>query len=321
MRLTTNIKFILSLVLIVDALCLSGAAADESDKVVLQVDPAEIIAYKGREFLTQDEIDAAFSKIPEKDRLRFIRDGARVDQLINSILQRKVIASAARTAGYDQNPMIVERMELAAQKELAEAWLQQVKKDAPAADYEVLAYEDYLAHPDVYRTEEIVDVSHILIGTEDRSFEDALLLAKVLKAQLDEDPSRFDALVMEYSDDPAKSANGGRYPEMHRGQMVVTFERSAYAMDREGQISEPVKTEYGYHIIRLNKRYGNTVSEYDEVKSAAIDRVKRAYLENYSQNYLRKMLKDPIVIPDGAVEIMAKRHFGEELELAPVFEK
>jgi peptidyl-prolyl cis-trans isomerase C len=108
---------------------------------------------------------------------------------------------------------------------------------------------------------------------------------------------------------------------MHRGQMVVTFERSAYAMDREGQISEPVKTEYGYHIIRLNKRYGNTVSEYDEVKSAAIDRVKQAYLENYSQNYLRKMLQDPIVIPDGAVEIMAKRHFGEELELAPVFEK
>ena len=50
MRLTTNIKFILSLVLIVDALCLSGAAADESDKVVLQVDPAEIIAYKGRSF-------------------------------------------------------------------------------------------------------------------------------------------------------------------------------------------------------------------------------------------------------------------------------
>lgn len=322
MRLPISTKVCLSLVLIINALCLTEVVADESDQPVPgEVDPAEVMAYKGDAVLSQLAIDAAFSRIPEKDRLRFIRDGARVDQLINSLLQRKVISSEARKAGFDQDPMIKERMTLAAQKELAEAWLQQVMKDAPGVDYETLAYEDYLANPDVYRTEEIVDISHILIGTEERSLEQAEQLARELKVQLDKDPGGFDALVKEYSDDPSKSFNHGKFPNMRRGQMVASFERAAYAMDHEGQISEPVRTEYGYHIIRLNGRHGNTVPEYDKVKSAAIERVKQIHLEEYKQDYLRKMLNDPIVIPDGAVEIMAKRHFGENLELAPVFEE
>jgi hypothetical protein len=71
----------------------------------------------------------------------------------------------------------------------------------------------------------------------------------------------------------------------------------------------------------LNKRYGNVVPEYNEVKSDAIARVKAKYLENYRQNFLRKLLSDPIVIPEAAVEIMAKRHFGENLELAPDYQE
>jgi len=321
MWLTLNKRLLQSLVLTIGALCLAGAVANEPTQEELKVDPAEIIAYKGNVMLTQDEIDAAFSKVPEKDRLRFIRDGGRVDQLIKSLLQRKVIASEARKAGFDREPMTVERMSLAAQKELAEAWLQHLLEDAPPADYEALAYEDYLANPDAYRSEEIVDVSHILIGTETRTAEEAEQLANVLKAKIDEDPSSFDALVIEYSDDPAKSVNDGRYPEMRRGQMVVSFERSAFAMEHSGQISKPVKTDYGYHIIRLNGRHGNNVPEYAEVKSAAMERVKQAYLESYRQNYLRNVLKDPIVTPDGAVEIMARRHFGENLEFAPVYQE
>jgi len=323
MWLAMNMKYFLSyvLIMIMAALCLAEALADESVQAELQADPSEIIAYKGNVMLTQDEIDAAFSKIPERDRLRFIRDGGRVDQLIKSLLQRKVVAAAARKAGYDQDPVMVERIALAEQKELAEAWMQKLVEDAPPGDYEVLAYEEYLANPDAYRSEETVDVSHILIGTETRSDEQAEQLATILKARIDEDPSVFDALVMEYSDDPGKSINGGRYPEMRRGQMVVSFERTAYSMETEGQISKPVKTEYGYHIIRLNGRHGNTVSEYAEVKSKAMERAEQAYLEIYQRNYLRNLLKDQIVIPDGAVEIMAKRHFGENLEFAPVYQE
>jgi len=321
MPVATKKRFFLNLVLIIEILFGAALAADEPVQAELQVDPAQIIAYQGNVYLTQAAIDAAFSRIPEKNRLQFIRDGSRVDQLIRSLLQRKIVASDAGKAGFDQDPLMAERMVLAAQKELAEAWLVKLVEDAPEADYEELAYEDYLANPEAYRSDEAVDVSHILIGTEERPLQEAETLAATLSAQLDEDPSRFDTLVMEYSDDPSKSVNAGRFPEMKRGQMVMSFESAAFALEQDGQISQPVKTQYGYHIIRLNRRFGNTVPEFAEVKHEAMERAKQQYLENYQQNYMRKLLMDPIVIPEGAVEIMAKRHFGENLELAPTYQE
>ena len=321
MRSTMIKRFFLSLVLLSNFSFIAALLADETAQVKQDVDPAQIIAYQGDVFLTQDAIDAAFNRIPEKDRLRFIRDGGRVDQLIRSLLQRLVIAADATKAGFEQDPVAAQRMALAAQKELAEAWIQKAVENAPAADYETLAYENYLADPEAYRSAEKLDISHILLGTDERSLQEAELLAGTLSAQLADDPSAFDALVMEYSDDPAKSTNAGRYPEMSSGQMVESFELAAFALEKDGEISQPVKTEYGYHIIRLNKRYGNALPEYNEVKSQAITRVKATYLEIYRQNFLQKLLGDPIVFPEGAVEIMAKRYFGEDLELAPDYQE
>jgi len=310
---------VLSLALLSGWIFLLASGSANAEEITVQVDPAEIIAYSGEVYLTQKELDAAFTRISEKDRLAFIRDGAKVDQVIQSLLTRKALAADATRAAYDQSPLMPELVALAAQKELAENWLLQVVRNAPEADFEALAYEDYVSNPDTYRTEEILDISHILIGNKERSNQDAELLADLLITRLEKDPSIYGELVMEYSDDPAKTSNGGRYPEMHRGQMVAPFEKAAFALKEPGQISVPVETDYGFHIIRLNARHGNTVPDYDAVKDQAVATARRKYYENYQQRYLRNLISDPIVIPDGAVEIMARRHFGEDLELAPDF--
>jgi peptidyl-prolyl cis-trans isomerase C len=281
------------------------------------VDPAQVIAYQGSAVLTQTELDAAFSKIPEEQRLPFIRDGARVDQLIVTLLKRKLVVLDAEKAGFDKAPPVPERVQLAAEKELAEAWLEQVLKDLEDADYEALAHEDYLANPDRYRSEEVLDLSHILVGIEQRNFEQARTEAASLRERLEQDPSQFDALVTEYSDDPGKAQNGGRFPEVHRGQMVQPFERVAFGLQQPGQISEPVKTNYGYHIIRLNGRSGGELPPWEAVREAAVERARNEYRDQYRARYLKRLTQDPIVIPEGAVEIMARRHFGENFELAP----
>lgn len=310
---------ILSLSLLGGWLLVSMPGSANAEEITVQVDPAEIIAYSGEVYLTQKELDAAFTKIPEQDRLAFIRDGAKVDQVIQSLLKRKALANDATKAGYDQSPLMPELISLTAQKELAEHWLREVVRSAPEADFETMAHEDYISNPDSYRTEEVLDVSHILIGNKERSNRDAELLAQLLITRLEEDSSIYKELVMEYSDDPAKAANGGRYPEMHRGQMVAAFEKAAFALEEPGQISAPVQTEYGFHIIRLNARHGNVLPDYDEVKDQAVARAKRSYYQNYQKMYLRNLISEPIVIPEGAVDIMARRHFGENLELAPDF--
>ncbi|MCW8871823.1 MAG: peptidylprolyl isomerase, partial [Xanthomonadales bacterium] len=138
-----------------------------------------------------------------------------------------------------------------------------------------------------------------------------------LESRLQADPAKFDELVTEYSDDPAKINNDGRYREMRPGMMVAPFEKAAFALQEPGEISDPVQTDYGFHIIRLNGRSGNELQEFSAVKEEAMAEARQRHLDSYRESYYRRVLSDPIVVPEGAVEIMARRHFGENLELAP----
>ena len=282
---------------------------------------ADVLAIQGDVVLTQAEIDTAFSKIPAQHRLAFIRNGDRVNRMIGDLLRIKIVVADAIAARYDEDPLVKSRMSMAAEKELAEAWMAKIKHDAPAADYATLAHEYYLANPEAFMTEEFVDVSHILVNSENRSAEEALQLASSIREKLLADPARFEELVLEYSDDPSKGANRGRFVKTKRGQMVKAFEEKAFAMENAGDISEPVETTYGYHIIRLNQKFPAGPVPFEDVKAQAMTRAREKHVEAYRSRYLRKLLSDPIELPDGAVEAMAKRYFGEDLELWPVFEE
>lgn len=282
-------------------------------------DPDSVLAYKGAAVVTQTAIDAAFSRIPEQYRLAFIRDGAKVDHMLQSLLQTRLIALEAEKDGFDQQALVQERMRLAAEKELAEAWVAEVMRRAPAADYAAMARESYLANPAAYRPDATLDVSHLLLDMKQRSPAEALELAEQLRRQLDQDPSAFNAMVMEYSDDPAKPANFGRYESMTRGQMVKPFEQAAFALTQPGQISEPVKTEFGYHLIRLNARQEGEIPPFEAIREPLEAEMQAKHLEAYRARYVQNLMKDPLVIPEGAVEVMLRRHFGDHLENAPVF--
>lgn len=277
------------------------------------------LAKQGGVVLTQAEIDAAFSKIPPQHRLPYIRDGAKVDLLIRNLLRNKILAGEAKKAAYDQQALVKLRLALATEGELATEWLKKVVADAPPVDYEAIAYERYLVNPDTWKSEDGIDVSHILISSENRSSEAALQLATEIGEELQLDPSRFDAMVEEYSEDPSKKVNGGRFPQVKRNDMVKPFEVAAFAMDDPGEISSPVETTYGFHIIRLNRTMPGTVPPFEDIKAQAMRQAREQYLKDYSTRYLKKALSDPIELPDGAVEEMAKRYFGENLELAPDF--
>jgi peptidyl-prolyl cis-trans isomerase C len=292
-------------------------AAADSTSVGLD----EPFATQGGAVLTQAELDAEFSKIPPEHRLAYIRNGERVDQMVSTMLRYKLVAAAAREAGYDEETLVKARMEMAAERELAEAWMMKVIEDAPEADYHALAHEYFLANPDMFMTPEFIDVTHILIRSEERSREEAMALADELHDQLVENPELFDEYVMEYSEDPSKGSNQGTFPSMQRGEMVKPFEDASFAMQTEGEISEPVETNYGFHIIRFNKRYPPRLRKYEDVQVEAMEMARKRYLDEYRARYVRKLVDFPVDIPRSAVEAMVKRHFGDNLELAPDFQE
>ncbi len=277
----------------------------------------QAFAIQGEVILTEAELDAAIGRIPVDYRLQYIRSGDRVDQLVTNLLRNKVIAQAAKQEGFEQDPVVQGRMALAAEKELAEAWIQRVLEQTPVGDYETLAHEHYLANPERYMAPPMLDVTHILVSSGKRSADEALQLAEDLRARSLADPSVFDSLVMEYSDDPSKNANRGRFPNMSKGQMVAQFEAAAFALETPGQISEPVQTGYGYHLIRLNARRDEAVRPFEEVKPIIVENVRKQYLEEYRVTYIKSLLTEPIEVKEDAVESMVKRYYGDNLELAP----
>lgn len=296
----------------------------QAEEFVLEVpadknNPEEVFAYQGDAVLTQVGIDAAFSKIPEEHRLLFIRDGAQVDRLVRNLMKTQVIALDALENGLADDPLVRERMIQAAYKELAEAWVTQLAENAPAADFEALAYEDYVANPEKYQSRPFVDVTHILISTQNRSNDLALELSESVREMALNDPESFEALVMEYSDDPAKVQNQGSYKRVEQGQMAPEFDKVAFEMTEEGSISRSVKTDYGYHVIRLDKRYAPRQKSFEEVQVEAVATMEQRHRANYQERYVKGLLAEGIVLPEGSVQVMLKRYFGENLENAPQY--
>jgi peptidyl-prolyl cis-trans isomerase C len=279
-----------------------------------------VMASRGEAVLTQAELDAALTRIPAGSLLSYVRNGERVDMLIQTLLSQRLLANEARKAGFDQQRLAQLRMKLAAEKELADYWLATVMEDMPEADYESLAREKYLLNPDDFRTQEMVDVSHILVSSESRDVEEARVLALSLKSQLDEDPAKFSEFVGEFSEDPSKAGNGGRFASVTRGQMVKPFEDVAFSMTEPGQLSEPVETAYGFHIIRLNRFTPARQKPFEEVSAELIAKERAEYERDYRARYVRSLLTDPIVVPDGAIDEMVKRYFGEDLSGADIYQ-
>ena len=111
------------------------ASADNS------VNELEILAQRGKGVVSQQAFAARADKIPADLRLGALRDGNRLKDVLNDLLLRSQLAEDAREAGFDQEPIVIGRMQLAAEAELAEAWVQHYVAMQPAADFEALASE------------------------------------------------------------------------------------------------------------------------------------------------------------------------------------
>jgi foldase protein PrsA len=121
---------------------------------------------------------------------------------------------------------------------VSERIFNQVTKDAKVTDAEVKAF--YESNEAQYKQLASREVRHILVKTK--------ALADDVKGQLAPNGSNFAALVTKYTEDTGSKGTGGKLT-ISRGQTVSAFDKVAFAL-KTNQISEPVKTEFGYHIIQ-----------------------------------------------------------------------
>jgi peptidyl-prolyl cis-trans isomerase D len=154
--------------------------------------------------------------------------------------------------------------------EFVELSLAEVAKTIEVTNNELLSfYEDEQAR---FTTEEERQAQHILLTTQENANKVLDLLNK---------GGDFSKLAAQYSQDTGSKDTGGDLGLFGRGVMVSTFEESAFSM-QEGDLSGLVKSEFGYHIIKLNKIQAGTVKSFDSVKSE----LTQLYTESQAQKDL-----------------------------------
>ena len=125
-----------------------------------------------------------------------------------------------------------------------------------------------------------VDASHILVEDEQT--------ANDIKSRLDNGED-FASLAKEYSKDTASAQNGGALGAFAKGQMVKEFEDAAFSM-KEGEISAPVKSQFGYHIIKVN----SIKDSFEDSKEEITKKIKD---QKYA-DYIKKLHEESNVVTD-----------------------
>jgi peptidyl-prolyl cis-trans isomerase D len=158
----------------------------------------------------------------------------------------------------------------------------------------------YNDNKDTYRLPERVDVQHILLKTDDKDPKsDATVKARAedLVKQLQKPGVNFSEMAKKYSEDPGSKEKGGEYDGVVRGQMVPEFEKAAFSL-KVGEISAPVKTSYGYHILKVLKHEQAQLKPFNDVKAQLEAEFKKQRVNDLMQQLSDKvqaaLTKDPL---------------------------
>lgn len=220
------------------------------------VSPDTVVLSVGSEKLTRAEFETLLASLPDNVRASAVGPGKR--KLAEQLVEVKAMAQEARKRKLDQVPQTQQLIALQTDNALASVLFKEISTGVKTDDATLHAYYD--AHKGQY---EQVKASHILIrfkgspvplktGQKDLTEEEALAKAQALRKQLVAGAD-FATLAKAESDDTGSGAVGGSLGTFPHGQMVPEFDKAAFSLP-VGQISEPVRSQFGYHIIKVEEK-------------------------------------------------------------------
>lgn len=278
--------------------CLSFCALMIAAPVAAQKSPDDVLAENATIKLTRADYEIELSRLPATMRDEFATSPKRLTELLNNLLIAKTLAADARKAGIEREPATVQRVALEMDRFLSQLQIQRIEEaagrefDAQGAQMLAKAKERYLVETERYRVPENVAVSHILFSTKTRTDDAARALAQEARGKLVAGAD-FAALAREVSEDPTAKENGGHLDFFSAGKMDPAFSKAAFAMKNVGDLSEPVKSRYGYHIIRFEGRHEARKLTFDQVKPQIMAELRKSYVDDKREARIGAILNDP----------------------------
>ncbi|WP_461207515.1 peptidylprolyl isomerase [Clostridium sp. DL1XJH146] len=213
----------------------------------------KILAVVNGSEIKESDIQEAIMRFPQERRAMFANEQGK-KQLLDQLVSFELFYSYGKEIEIEKNEEYTKRLEVLVKELSAQVAIESVLKNVKLDEEDVTEY--YNANKDMFKTGETATASHILIDTEEKASE--------IKKEIEEGLS-FEEAAQKYSSCPSK-AQGGSLGAFSRGQMVKEFEDAAFVLPLN-EVSEPVKTQFGFHLIKVSERQESKAQELDEVRS------------------------------------------------------
>ena len=213
----------------------------------------KVLATVGGISITESDVNEFIEGLGQRGAAYNTPEGRKA--ILNQLVGNKLLLLDARRNLYEAEPAFREQLNKLKDTLLINYAGEKALSSANVKEEEVRAYYD--ENKAQFVAEESVNASHILVDTEEKAND---ILTKIKAGEI-----TFEKAAREYSTCPSKD-NGGNLGDFGRGQMVGEFDSAVFSMN-EGEISaEPVKTQFGYHLIKLNSKKAASEVPYSEMR-------------------------------------------------------
>ena len=223
--------------------------------------------------VTESEVTGMVSELAARGQNYDNPQGRAV--ILEQLISNKLLLADARKNLYEHSPEFKAQLEKVKEDLLVNFALAKVLETVKVpTDEEAKAY--FEEHKDKFVAGDSVNASHILVDSEEKANE---LLADINAGKIS-----FEDAARKHSSCPS-SENGGNLGEFTRGQMVPEFDEAVFDMN-EGEVKGPVKTQFGYHLIKLNSKNAAKPYDFADIK----DQIKQMLYKERQQNAMRSKI-------------------------------
>jgi peptidyl-prolyl cis-trans isomerase C len=225
--------------------------------------------------ITTGDFDRELKNLPEYLKAMADTPQGRKEMLDTMVIRELILQQAAKD-GLDKGPEIEDKLQDLRKRLIVESFLKKkVEAESKVSDEDLKKF--YEQNKDKFKSGEQIKASHILVKTENE--------AKEIQAKL-KAGGNFEELAKKSSVD-SSAAKGGDLGWFGKGSMVPAFEKAALAL-KEGQISDIVKSDFGFHIIKLTGKRAAGVRPLEEVK----EQIKGAIMPTKQQEVFQKIKEE-----------------------------
>ena len=250
--------------------------------------PDAVVAKVGDDTIT--EADLGFAAEDLGQELQSVPPADQRAFLVTVLIDMKVMAKAARDDKLDATADYKMRLKYLEDRSLRRAYFAKQVNGAITPDAVKAAYDDYVKG---FKAAEQVHAEHILVKSEDE--------AKDIEKQL-AGGAKFEDLAKAKSIDTGSGANGGDLGFFAKGQMVKEFEDAAFALDA-GKVSDPVKSQYGWHIIKVIEKKSTAPQTMDQIGPQLQQTI---LYKKFNDSVASLKTKIPVTIPDADLAAAVK---------------